>query len=127
VIDTPPGEGEKNESPITDSAVLAADAVLLPSSPTSMDIDRLAPTLDLLRRVELRHKHTVQLHVLFTRVRAGTTSSVAHRLVLESHYKLPVLKPEIPLLEHYANAMWQPVKTLGKYLEVTAAVGERAA
>jgi chromosome partitioning protein len=127
VIDTPPGEGDKNENPITESAILAADAVLLPLSPSTMDIDRLAPTLDLISRVELRHKHTPQLHVLLTKVRAGTNSSVASRLVLKEDFNLPVLKVEIPLLERFANAMGLPITVLGEYKDVLAALGERVA
>jgi cellulose biosynthesis protein BcsQ len=92
-----------------------------------MDLDRLAPTLDLISRVELRHKHTPQLRVLLTKVRAGTNSSVASRLVLKEDFKLPVLEVEIPLLERFANAMGLPVTVLGEYREVMAALREKVA
>ncbi len=123
VIDTPPGEGSKNESPITESAILSADAVIIPMGPTAMDLDRLAPTLELLASLERRHGHSPQLHVLLTRVRAGTNSSIVTRSILEDDFKLPVLKTEIPLLERYANAMGLPISFLGEYNDVISEVG----
>ena len=42
VLDTPPGH-----LPIIQSVVLAAEAVLLPIAPTSVDVDRLRPTFEL--------------------------------------------------------------------------------
>lgn len=125
VIDTPPGEGDENKSPITESAILAADVVIIPVSPTTMDLDRLAPTLDLLSKIELWHKHTPHLHVLLTRVRSGTNSSVATRSILADDFKLPVLRAEIPLLERYANAMGLPITILGEYGEVINEVREQ--
>jgi chromosome partitioning protein len=127
VIDTPPGEGDNKESPITESAIKAADLVILPLSPSTMDLDRLAPTLDLLSKVELRHKHTPQLRVLLTKVRAGTNSSVASRLVLGEDFKLPVFEVEIPLFERYANAFGLPVTALGEYKDVINMIGAKVA
>lgn len=43
MIDTPPGNPA-----ISRSAVLAVDLVVIPTSPTLVDLDRLLPTLDLL-------------------------------------------------------------------------------
>lgn len=120
VIDTPPGEGKENESPITESAILAADVVIVPLAPTMMDLDRLAPTIDLLSRIEQRYGHTPRLYVLLTRVRAGTTSSVGTREQLSATdgYNLPVFKAEIPLYERYANAFGLPVTSLGEYAQI---------
>jgi chromosome partitioning protein len=126
VIDTPPGEGDASHSPVTESAILAADIVILPLSPTTMDLDRLAPTIDLLSKVELRHRHSPQLHILLTKVRAGTNSATASRLTLEEDFGLPVLEAEIPLLERYANAMGLPVVELGEYEHVITALAARA-
>jgi chromosome partitioning protein len=125
VIDTPPGEGDISKSPITEGSILAADAVIIPLGPTTMDLDRLAPTLDLLTKVENLYGHTPHLHVLLTRVRAGTTSSIATRLALTDDFKLPVLEAEIPLLEKYANAMGLPVASAGDYERVIAELRAR--
>lgn len=118
LIDTPPGEGSEQQAPITESAIRAADIVILPLAPTTMDLDRLAPTIELLSSIERRFGHTPELHVLLTKVRAGTTSSQAIRMLLTEDYKLPVFATEIHLLERYANAFGIPVTELGEYQAV---------
>lgn len=127
VIDTPPGEGDISKSPVTESSIRAADAVIIPLGPTTMDLDRLAPTLDLLTKVENLYGHTPHLHVLLTRVRSGTTSSVATKLALTEDFRLPVLEAEIPLLERYANAMGLPITSIGDYVHVLAELRARVA
>lgn len=118
LIDTPPGEGSEQQAPITESAIRAADVVILPLAPTTMDLDRLAPTIELLSIIERKYGHTPQLHVLLTKVRAGTTSAQGIRTLLTQDFKLPVFQAEIHLLERYANAFGVPVSDLGEYQDV---------
>lgn len=107
VIDTPPGQ-----IPIIKSAVLAAEAVLVPISPTSVDVDRLRPTFELLAEIEPVHE--VGVGVLLTKMRAGTNSARAIREVLaEQHY--PVMEAEIPMTEVYAQAFGRVPADLGHY------------
>lgn len=47
VIDTPP-----NDAAVTRSAVMAADLVVVPLAPSTMDMDRLLETLELIADVE---------------------------------------------------------------------------
>lgn len=110
VLDTPPGD-----LPIVRSALLAADQVLLPLSPTTIDVDRLRPTLELLAEVEALRPHGVDLHVLLTRVRAGTRSGRAARQLLADELGLPVLQAEIPLREGYANAFGTTLPPAAEY------------
>ena len=49
VIDTPPGEGDRR---IVRSALSAADLVIIPVSPTGLDLTRILPTLDLMTELE---------------------------------------------------------------------------
>lgn len=109
VLDTPPAA-----LPIVRSALLAADQVLLPLSPTTIEVDRLRPTLELLAEVEALRPHGVELHVLLTRVRAGTRSSRAARALL-AELGLPVLHAEIPLREGYANAFGATLSPAAEY------------
>ena len=67
VIDTPPGEMS-----ITRSAILAVPLVLVPLSPTGLDIDRLRPTWEALADLEPTHPLGLAVGVLLTKVRRGT-------------------------------------------------------
>lgn len=126
VIDTPPGEGKVSETPIIESAVLAADVVVVPLSPTTMDLSRLAPTLELLGRVEAQHKHTPKLFYLLVRARANTSSAPGSRMALTEKYQLPLLDSEVPLWESYANAFGYPITVLGAYRDVMVEIMEKA-
>jgi chromosome partitioning protein len=107
VMDTPPGHVA-----IIRSAVLAADAVLVPIAPTSLDVDRLRPTFELLAEVEPVHE--VGVGVVLTKMRYGTNSAKGIREVLaEQGY--PVMSIEIPLSEMYAQAFGQVPADLGHY------------
>jgi chromosome partitioning protein len=103
VIDTPPGD-----LAIARSALLAADDVLLPLPPATIDLDRLAPTLEVLADVDALRPAPAAPRVLLTRVRAGTRSARAARVVL-GELGLDVLVTEIPLREAYAAAFGGPV------------------
>ena len=69
VIDTRPGEMS-----ITRSAILAVPLVLVPLSPTGLDIDRLRPTWEALSDLEPTHPLGLAVGVLLTKVRRGTRS-----------------------------------------------------
>jgi chromosome partitioning protein len=108
VIDTPPG----NE-PIIRSAVLAADVVLVPVTPSGLEVTRLRPTFELL--AELEPQHAVGAGVLLTKMRYSTNSARGVREVLEGEYGYPVMATEIPLLESYVLIVgWAPAD-LGQY------------
>lgn len=95
VIDTPPSDED-----IVRSAVLAAEEVVIPLSPSLMDVNRLRPTIELVAALEALNAPT--LRVLLTRVRAGTRTSWLSRRTLED-LGIPVLTAEIPLLEAYVT------------------------
>ncbi len=107
VIDTPPGE-----IAIVRSALLSADAALLPIPPSLLDLDRLRPTLELLEEVE--HFNGIAIHVLLTRVRRGTKSATAAREVL-NELGLPILNAEVPLLEAYSASFGLVPDDLAEY------------
>jgi chromosome partitioning protein len=93
VIDTPPGEMS-----ITRSAILAVPLVLVPLSPTGLDIDRLRPTWEALADLEPTHPLGLAVGVLLTKVRRGTRSRREAREVL-TDLNYPVMDTEIPLAE----------------------------
>lgn len=112
VIDTPP-----NDEAVARSAMLAADVVVVPVGPSSMDMDRLADTLELVGEVRETIRHPLELRVLLTRVRAGTRSSRIVREELASR-EVPVLLAEVPLREAYSRAFGSPPAPHVDYGEV---------
>ena len=107
VIDTPPGD-----LGIIRSAVMAVDTVIVPASPTGLDVNRLMPTIELL--AELEPVHPVEVGVLLTKVRRGTLSARGVRDVLAG-VGLPVMDTEIPLAEMYAGSFGIAPVDLGAY------------
>ncbi len=107
IIDTPPGD-----SGIIGSAVMAADTVIIPASPTGLDLNRIMPTISLLASLE--PLHPVEVGVLLTRVRRGTLSARGVRDVL-AETGLPVMDTEIPLAETYAGSFGTAPVDLGRY------------
>lgn len=107
VIDTPPAD-----TSIIRSAVMAADLVIVPASPTGLDVNRIMPTIDLLAEVE--PVHAVVCGVLITKSRRGTVSARSVRDVL-AEAGLPVLDTEIPLSEIYASSFGIAPIDLGAY------------
>jgi chromosome partitioning protein len=91
VIDTPPGDRA-----IVRSAIAAVDIVVVPISPSIMDLDRLQPTLDLIAEVDA--VKPLHVCVLLTRVRAATKSGWLAREVLED-VGVSLLTAQIPLRE----------------------------
>lgn len=89
IIDTPPGD-----SGIIGSAVMAADTVIIPASPTGLDLNRIMPTISLLASLE--PVHPVEVGVLLTRVRRGSTFSARGVRDVLAKTGLPVMDTEIP-------------------------------
>ena len=116
VVDTPPGH-----QAIVRSAVLAAEAVVIPVQPSLMDLDRLRPTVELL--AELAEINDVSVYAVLTRVRRGTRSARETRTVLKD-MGLEVLSAEIPLREAFGMSFGLEPGTLMEYEEV---LGEIAA
>jgi chromosome partitioning protein len=91
---------------------MAVDVVIVPASPTGLDLNRIMPTIDLLAEVE--PLHPVEVGVLLTKVRRGTVSARSVRDVL-AEAGLPVLDSEIPLGEMYAGSFGIAPTDLGHY------------
>ena len=108
VVDTPPGHAA-----IVRSAVLAVEAVMIPVQPSLMDLDRLAPTLELL--AEVSGVNDVSVYAVMTRVRRGTRSVGATREVLERDMGLEVLDTEVPLKESFGLNFGLEPGELGEY------------
>jgi chromosome partitioning protein len=111
VVDTPPGH-----EAIVRSAVLAAEAVVVPVQPSLMDLDRLRPTVGLL--AELAEINDVSVYALLTRVRRGTRSARLMRAVLEEDMGLEVVSAEVLLKEAYGMSFGLNLEELMEYEEV---------
>ena len=115
VIDTPPGEMS-----ITRSAILAVPLVLVPVSPTGLDIDRLRPTWEALADLEPTHPLGLAVGVLLTKIRSGTRSRREARDVL-TELDYPVMDTEIPLAEWpYAVSFGTSPSEFGAYDDLLA-------
>jgi len=110
VIDTPPGD-----MGIIRSACLAAELVIVPVSPTGLDVNRLMPTVQMLAEVEM--VHPIEFSVLLTRMRKGTLAARGIREVLAG-IDMPVLDTEIPLSEQYAGSFGIYPTDLGAYADL---------
>lgn len=107
IVDTPPGD-----LGIIRSAVMAVDTVIVPVAPTGLDLNRIAPTWELLAEIE--PIHPVGVGVLLTKVRRGTVAAREIRGVLEE-IGYPILDTEIPLAEQFAAAFGSMPTDLGRY------------
>jgi chromosome partitioning protein len=96
VIDCPPGAGS-----IVAGALSAADLAILPTKPTTADLDRLWPT------VEAAQKAGVPALVVLTMARLGTRSIEAAREVLSAD-GVTVARTVFPLRENIAQAFGLP-------------------
>ncbi len=112
VVDTPPGD-----LGIIRSAILACAVVLVPVSPTGLDLNRIRPTFEALAEIGI--SHTVDVGVLLTKVRRGTRSARAARAILAEH-GYPAMNTEIPLAEHFAAAFGSVPGVVGEYWDLLA-------
>ena len=110
VVDTPPGD-----LGIIRSAILASSVVLVPVSPTGLDLNRIRPTFEIL--AEIGVSHPVDVGVLLTKVRRGTRSARSAREILAGN-GYPALNTEIPLAEHFAAAFGSVPAVVGEYWEL---------
>jgi len=95
VIDTPPAS-----QPIVRSSVLAADVVVIPCSPSGVELRQLGPTFELLAELE---PHTPLLRVLLTQVHSRTVAArVARELLTQA--EIPLLRAEVPHRQGYRTA-----------------------
>jgi chromosome partitioning protein len=108
MIDTPPGDGA-----VIRSAVMASRVVIVPVSPTGLDLDRLAPTFEILNELAPTHPD-LSVGILLTRVRARTRARVEARSKL-IEFGYPVLDTEIPLLELYSGTFGACPADFGAY------------
>jgi chromosome partitioning protein len=112
IIDTPPGD-----LGIIRSAILASGVVLVPVSPTGLDLNRIRPTFEVLAEIGI--SHPVDVGVLLTKVRRGTRSARTARATLAEH-GYPAMNTEIPLAEHFAAAFGSVPAVVGEYWELLA-------
>jgi chromosome partitioning protein len=115
VIDTPPGAGD---IAITRAALMAADAVVVPLSPTLLDSDTLVATVDLLAETEPVERKR-PFAVVLTKVRRGTKSSGSIRQAL-TELNVPVLTTEVPLRESISLGFGHPIPPDTPYTAVLA-------
>jgi chromosome partitioning protein len=104
IIDTPPN----NREILTRSGMVASN-VLVPVVPTGLDVDRMKPTLELLRDVEAT-KGALDVAILLTRWDGRT---VLAREAEDALKEFPVLNARIRYLTRYAQAFG----TIPSYLE----------
>lgn len=109
IIDTPPNNRE-----ILTRAAMIASHVVVPVVPTGLDIDRMRPTLELLRDVQAS-KGSLDVGILFTR---WDGRRVLAREATEALQEYPVLKTRIRQLERYAQAFGTSPRYLEEYASV---------
>lgn len=80
-------------------ACLVSDLVVVPSSPSEMDLLELPTTIEI--AAEMEGAHPVSIAVLFARVRMGTRSLADARAALDE-VGIPVLRTQIRLREAFA-------------------------
>jgi chromosome partitioning protein len=105
VVDTPPLD---DRAGIVYGALRAADDVVIPVSPTTMELDRLAPVLSAIEEVAPLRAVPSRVAVLLTRVVASAASGRVARDVIAGD-GLEVLPTAVPRLERYAQAFGEPV------------------
>ena len=109
IIDTPPN----NREILTRAAFLATTAIV-PLVPTGLDVDRIVPTLELLRDVEAT-RGSLDVAILFCRWDARKRLA---REAVEALGSYPIVKHKVRDLTRYQ----EPFGTVPTYLEEYAAV-----
>lgn len=118
VIDTGP-----HDVGIVRQAMWLSDELVVPVTPSTMDIRRLPATFELAAEVDELSPLTAR--VLLVRTRAGTASRVEARQLLETPADggglgLPTMLAEVRLRESYALALGTVPDHLGDYDQVLA-------
>jgi chromosome partitioning protein len=100
VIDGPP-----QSSPITKSAIAAADLVIIPVQPSGADHRAARPTVELIEDFR-PFKETQKSVFLVSRKKTGTAIGAGIREILRADYpSIPQLQTEIPDRVAYAEAL----------------------
>jgi chromosome partitioning protein len=97
-------DGPPQSSPITKSAIAAADLVVIPVQPSGADHRATRETVKLIEESRA-FKEKQKSVFLVTRRKAGTAIVAGIRKVLHDDYKLPQLRTEIPDRVAYAEAI----------------------
>lgn len=114
VIDTPPAYSDALEA-----AIRVADFVVIPTSPSAMDLSAIRATIEAARRVDR------PAAVLLTRTRrVRSVGTAGEELRAEG---VPVLGAQVPLREALAMAFGRPIRELHGYDLVAAEVLSLAA
>lgn len=119
VIDTPPGHPG-----ITSAALSIADVALVPVTTGSVDLVRVAATVELIQAAEALSPDLCSFAVL-TKTRAGTQSRRDVRQGLEETQLIPVLDAEVPLREALAGAEGTAPVDLDAYESVCKEIVEQ--
>jgi chromosome partitioning protein len=117
VIDTPP-----NSQDVLTRTGTVASTILVPVVPTGLDIDRMVPTLEILRDVEAA-KGSLDVALLLNRFVRGEQLS---REALEALKEFPLLDAKIRDLRIYQKAFAQQPKYLMEYWSVWEEIKEGA-
>jgi chromosome partitioning protein len=115
VIDTGP-----EQQHMVRSALMVSDTLLVPLSPTLIDLNRLGATFDVAAEAEdLGAAFTT--HVLLTRTRARSRASAEYRSWLQER-EAPLLAAEVRHLDRFAQAFGAAITDLGDYRPVLDAI-----
>jgi chromosome partitioning protein len=118
VIDTPPGYGDRE---LSRTALLCADAGVIPLSPRMLDADRLKATVTMLAEIAEANPE-LRPYVLLNQVRPRTTMSRLVREFLQAR-EFPLLG-QVGLREEYAVAFGHALAAgeLGEWDPVVSAL-----
>lgn len=111
LIDTPP---LLERAGTVYSALRAADVVIVPTAPSSHEVDALPDVWAALEEVEALRQEPAASAVLLTRTVPNANSTSVYRDAIENsgHH---VLTATIPRREMYAQALGAPITDLGAY------------
>jgi len=110
VVDTGPAQEQ-----LLRQALAATDHLLVPAAPSLMDVRELGRVLQMVD--DLGPAREVAVHILLTKVRAGTSSARDARQGLTDQC-LPVLAAQVSLREMYAQSWGTTPAGVGEYDQV---------
>ena len=110
VVDTGPAQEQ-----LLRQALAATDHLLVPAAPSLMDVRELGRVLQMVD--DLSPARKVAVHILLTKVRAGTSSARDARQGLTDQC-LPVLAAQVSLREVYAQSWGTTPVGVGEYDQV---------
>jgi chromosome partitioning protein len=110
VIDT----GGESDA-VLGQALMVTDQLIIPASPSLMDLRRLPSTVELAARIDAISPLTMR--VLLCKVRPGTRSAAEARELLTG-LGIPCMAAEVRLLESFAAAFGTPIDDLADYENV---------